>query len=301
MGDNDKNRSKGTVDSEEFDWSAFESKQVYGFDKEAVYAAYEAAISKLNVGEVVEGKVTAINKREVTIVINGKTGGIVSTREFRYNPELKIGDMVRVLIESLDEKNGLILISHNKARIENWLKQAIELFANGNTTEGMVVSRTKGGLVVKLFGGLEAFLPVSQFILEPNESYNDLIGRTIVVKIVCVDKAAKEVIVSNNSAGNPHVDSAALHREIVDYLKMKEDLKKSEEELDREWEREYDRKMYEHEEKIYNAELNPPSKASMFFTCGNISRCPHCGSHSIRTYIDGTALCEKCYKWFRYT
>lgn len=299
MGENEKNRSNSTNDVEEFDWSAFESKEVLGLDKEAIFASFESLFSKIKVGDIVEGTVNEINWRGVYVNIYDKGEGFVPRGELRYNPNLKVGDKIDVLIE--DDTLPLLLISHKKARVIKWQKQAIELFANDNTTEGVVIARTRGGLVIKLFGGLDAFLPASQFILKPNESYNDLIGRTIIVKIVCVDKASKEVIVSNSVVGNSYEDTATLYREIADYLQMKEDLKKSEDELDREWEREYDRKMEEHEEKIYNAEMNPPSKASMIFTCGNISRCPHCGNHSIKTYLDGTALCEKCYKWFRYT
>ena len=142
-----------SVAPEEFDWAAFEGGDVYGTEnKEEIEAAYDQTLSKVVENEVVEGEVTSINKREVTVSIGGKSEGVISAPEFRYNPDLKVGDKVEVYVENAEDKKGQLVISHRKARaLKSW-DRVNEAYNNNEIVKGFVKTRTKGGMIVDVFG-----------------------------------------------------------------------------------------------------------------------------------------------------
>ena len=188
-----------SVAPEEFDWAAFEGGDVYGGeDKSAIEAAYDQTLSKIVENEVVEGEVTAINKREVVVTIGGKSEGVISAPEFRYNPDLKVGDKVEVYVESAEDKKGQLVISHKKARaLKSW-DRVNEAYANDEIVKGFVKTRTKGGMIVDVFG-IEAFLPGSQIDIKPIRDYDAYVNQTIDFKIVKINQEFRNVVVSHKA------------------------------------------------------------------------------------------------------
>ena len=156
-----------SVAPENFDWEAFEKEAAYGdTDKASIEAAYDKTLSDIKENEVVEGTVTAINKREVLVNIGYKSEGVIAAPEFRYNPELKVGDKVEVYVESPEDKKGQLVLSHKKARqLRSW-DMVNEACDKGEIVKGYVKTRTKGGMIVDVFG-IEAFLPGSQIDIRP--------------------------------------------------------------------------------------------------------------------------------------
>nr|MCR5244228.1 S1 RNA-binding domain-containing protein [Bacteroidales bacterium] len=152
-----------SVAPESFDWEAFESgADIYGnVDKAKIGEAYDQTLSKVVENEVVEGTVTSISKREVIVNIGYKSEGVIMAPEFRYNPELKVGDKVEVYVESAEDRKGQLILSHKKARqLKSW-DMVNAAYDNGDVVKGYVKTRTKGGMIVDVFG-IEAFLPGSQ-------------------------------------------------------------------------------------------------------------------------------------------
>ncbi|WP_281196690.1 S1 RNA-binding domain-containing protein, partial [Alistipes communis] len=154
--------NKTVVTNENFDWNAFENDLgVYSQPKEEIAAAYDKTLSNVAVGEVVEGTVMSIGKREVVVNIGYKSEGVIPVSEFRYNPELAVGEKVEVYVESAEDKNGQLSLSHKKARqLKSW-DRVNEALANDEIIKGYIKCRTKGGMIVDVFG-IEAFLPGSQ-------------------------------------------------------------------------------------------------------------------------------------------
>ena len=149
-----------SVAPEEFDWDAFENEaSVYGHeDKAKIKEAYDRTLSKVVENDVVEGTVTAISKREVIVNIGYKSEGVIMAPEFRYNQDLKVGDKVEVYVESAEDKKGQLILSHKKARqLRSW-DMVNAAYDNGEVVKGFVKTRTKGGMIVDVFG-IEAFLP----------------------------------------------------------------------------------------------------------------------------------------------
>ncbi len=189
-----------SVAPEEFDWDAFESgSDIYGTsDKEEIQAAYDKTLARIDGGETKEGEVTAINKREVTVSVGGKSEGVIMATEFRYNPDLKVGDKVEVLIESPEDKKGQIVLSHRKARaLKSW-DRVNEAFEKDEIVKGFVKTRTKGGMIVDVFG-IEAFLPGSQIDIKPIRDYDQFVGQTIDFKIVKINNEYRNVVVSHKA------------------------------------------------------------------------------------------------------
>ena len=188
-----------SVAPEEFDWAAFEGGDVYGGESKAeIEAAYDKTLSKVVENEVVEGEVTAINKREVVVTIGGKSEGVISAPEFRYNPDLKVGDKVEVYVESAEDKKGQLVISHKKARaLKSW-DRVNEAYANDEIVKGFVKTRTKGGMIVDVFG-IEAFLPGSQIDIKPIRDYDAYVNQTIDFKIVKINQEFRNVVVSHKA------------------------------------------------------------------------------------------------------
>ena len=189
-----------SVAPENFDWDAFEgSTSVYGGEeKEKIREAYDQTLSKVVENEVVEGEVTAINKREVIVTIGGKSEGVISAPEFRYNPDLKVGDKVEVYVESAEDRKGQLVISHKKARaLKSW-DRVNEAYNNNEIVKGFVKTRTKGGMIVDVFG-IEAFLPGSQIDIKPIRDYDAYVNQTIDFKIVKINQEFRNVVVSHKA------------------------------------------------------------------------------------------------------
>ena len=187
-----------SVAPEEFDWDAFENDAVPGENREEVAALYDQTLQKVVENEVVEGVVTAINKREVVVNIGAKSEGVISAPEFRYNPDLKVGDKVDVLVESAEDRKGQLVISHKKARqLKSW-DMVNAAYENNEVVKGYVKTRTKGGMIVDVFG-IEAFLPGSQIDIKPIRDYDAYVDTTMDFKIVKINQEFRNVVVSHKA------------------------------------------------------------------------------------------------------
>ena len=187
-----------SIAPEEFDWDAFESDSVPAKDRAEVAALYDQTLQRVVENEVVEGVVTAINKREVVVNIGAKSEGVISAPEFRYNPDLKVGDKVEVLVESAEDRKGQLVISHKKARqLKSW-DMVNEAYEKGEVVKGYVKTRTKGGMIVDVFG-IEAFLPGSQIDIKPIRDYDVYVDTTMDFKIVKINQEFRNVVVSHKA------------------------------------------------------------------------------------------------------
>ncbi|MCQ2182011.1 MAG: 30S ribosomal protein S1 [Bacteroidales bacterium] len=188
-----------SVAPEDFDWDAFEGGDIYGSTNKAeIDAAYEKTLSKVVESEVVEGEVTSINKREVVVTIGGKSEGVIPVSEFRYNPELKEGDKVEVYVENAEDRKGQLVLSHRKARaLKSW-DRVNEAYENDEIVKGFVKTRTKGGMIVDVFG-IEAFLPGSQIDIKPIRDYDQFVNQNIDFKIVKINQEFRNVVVSHKA------------------------------------------------------------------------------------------------------
>ena len=192
-------RMNASVKPEDFDWDAFEGGDVYGStDKKAIEDAYSATLSKVVENEVVEGEVTAVTKREIVVTIGGKSEGVIPVSEFRYDPDVKVGDKVEVYVESAEDKKGQLVLSHRKARtLKSW-DRVNEAFENDEIVKGFVKTRTKGGMIVDVFG-IEAFLPGSQIDIKPIRDYDQFVNQNIDCKIVKINQEFRNVVVSHKA------------------------------------------------------------------------------------------------------
>lgn len=189
------------VDLENFDWDALEED--YDFEANAkenkeLTELYDNTLNEVEEGEVVKGKVVDLTKKEVVVDINYKSEGIVNTNEFRYNPELKIGDKVDVFVESLEDKDGQLKISHKTARMHQAWKRVNEALEKDEVITGHIKCRTKGGLIADVFG-LEAFLPGSQIDVKPIRDYDIYVGKNMEFKVVKINQEFKNVVVSHKA------------------------------------------------------------------------------------------------------
>ena len=198
--ENEKQMLNASVAPENFDWDAFESSSdIYGqSDKAEIEAAYDKTLARIDGGETKEGEVISINKREVVVSVGGKSEGVIMATEFRYNPDLKVGDKVEVLVESPEDKKGQIVLSHKKARaLKSW-DRVNEAYENDEVVKGFVKTRTKGGMIVDVFG-IEAFLPGSQIDIKPIRDYDQFVGQNIDFKIVKINNEYRNVVVSHKA------------------------------------------------------------------------------------------------------
>ena len=191
--------NKTVVTNENFDWNAFENDLgVYSQPKEEIAAAYDKTLSNVAVGEVVEGTVMSIGKREVVVNIGYKSEGVIPVSEFRYNPELAVGEKVEVYVESAEHKNGQLSLSHKKARqLKSW-DRVNEALANDEIIKGYIKCRTKGGMIVDVFG-IEAFLPGSQIDVKPIRDYDVYVDKTMEFKVVKINQEFRNVVVSHKA------------------------------------------------------------------------------------------------------
>ena len=190
---------KNVVANENFDWNAFENDLgVYDQDKTQITEAYDKTLSNVNVGEVVEGTVTGVNKREVIVNVGYKSEGIIPVSEFRYNPDLKVGDKIEVYVESAEDKNGQLALSHKKARqLKSW-DRVNEALEKDEIIKGYIKCRTKGGMIVDVFG-IEAFLPGSQIDVKPIRDYDVYVDKTMEFKVVKINQEFRNVVVSHKA------------------------------------------------------------------------------------------------------
>ena len=187
------------VSVENFDWAAFENESgLYNQSVEAIEKAYGDSMSNIAVGETVEGTVTEINKREVIVNIGYKSEGVIPASEFRYNTELAVGETVEVYVESVEDKGGQLLLSHKKARqLKSW-DRVNEALENDEIIKGYVKCRTKGGMIVDVFG-IEAFLPGSQIDVKPIRDYDVYVDKTMEFKVVKINQEYRNVVVSHKA------------------------------------------------------------------------------------------------------
>ncbi len=184
---------------EDFDWDAFERGETAG-DKtrEELTKTYDESLNTVKDKEVTEGTVISINKREVVVNIGYKSDGIISINEFRYNPDLKVGDKVEVFIENQEDKKGQLILSHKKACASRSWDRVNQALENDEIIKGYVKCRTKGGMIVDVFG-IEAFLPGSQIDVRPIRDYDVFVDKTMEFKVVKINQEFKNVVVSHKA------------------------------------------------------------------------------------------------------
>ena len=184
---------------EDFDWAAYAQDDPYSKEsREKLAETYDNTLSKINDKEVVTGTVSSMNKREVVVNIGYKSDGIVSLNEFRYNPDLKVGDEVEVYIESQEDKRGQLILSHKKARASRAWDRVNTALENNEIIKGYIKCRTKGGMIVDVFG-IEAFLPGSQIDVKPIRDYDIFVDKTMEFKVVKINPEYKNVVVSHKA------------------------------------------------------------------------------------------------------
>ena len=190
---------KNVAPLQEFDWDAFENgSAASGMSKEQLEQAYDTTLNKVADNEVVNGTVTAINKREVIVNIGYKSDGIIPISEFRYNPDLKVGDEVEVYIENTEDRKGQLLLSHKKARESRSWDRVNEALDSQEIVKGYIKCRTKGGMIVDVFG-IEAFLPGSQIDVKPIRDYDVFVGKTMEFKVIKINQEYRNVVVSHKA------------------------------------------------------------------------------------------------------
>jgi small subunit ribosomal protein S1 len=195
----EKTETRRKYSVEDFDWESFESSELHNSPKHKEYEAlYDKTLSTVAVDEVVTGTVIQMTPREVVINIGYKSEGVVSLNEFRYNPNLKVGDTVEVYVESQEDKKGQLLLSHKKARAINSWDRVNASLEKDEIINGYIKCRTKGGMIVDVFG-IEAFLPGSQIDVKPIRDYDVFVGKTMEFKVVKINQEFKNVVVSHKA------------------------------------------------------------------------------------------------------
>ena len=200
----------------DFDWDAFENGSVTSAEEKAeLTKMYDNTLNTVKDKEVVEGTIISMNKREAVVNIGFKSDGIVSMSEFRYNPDLKVGDKVEVYIESQEDKKGQLILSHKQARATRSWDRVNEALDNDEIIKGYVKCRTKGGMIVDVFG-IEAFLPGSQIDVKPIRDYDVFVGKTMEFKVVKINHEFRNVVVSHKALIEAELEQ--LKKEIISKL-----------------------------------------------------------------------------------
>src|SRR5574344_2816428 len=181
-----------------FDWDTFENGDVEATSHEELEKKYDDTLSALKDNEVVEGTVISMNKREVVVNVGYKSDGVISANEFRYNPDLKVGDKVEVYMEKEEDKKGQLLLSHKKARAKQGWDKINNALETKEIVKGFIKYRTKGGMIVDVFG-IEAFLPGSQIDVKPIRDYDVFVGKTMEFKVVKINHEFRNVVVSHKA------------------------------------------------------------------------------------------------------
>ena len=200
----------------EFDWEAFEKGTVEGGESQQEQeASYDKTLGNVTENDVVEGTVISINKREVVVSIGFKSDGIIPVSEFRYNPELQVGDKVEVYIENQEDKKGQLVLSHKKARLSKAWDRINQALQDKETIKGFIKCRTKGGMIVDVFG-IEAFLPGSQIDVKPIRDYDIFVDKTMEFQVVKINQEYKNVVVSHKALIEAELE--AQKQEIISKL-----------------------------------------------------------------------------------
>ena len=184
---------------EDFDWEAYEKGETQGEKtREELTKTYDESLNTVKDKDVIEGTIIALNKREAVVNIGYKSDGIIPMNEFRYNPDIKVGDVVEVFIENQEDKKGQLILSHRKARASRSWERVNAALANDEIIKGFIKCRTKGGMIVDVFG-IEAFLPGSQIDVKPIRDYDVYVGKTMEFKVVKINEEFKNVVVSHKA------------------------------------------------------------------------------------------------------
>ena len=184
---------------EDFDWDAYEKGENKGEkSREELTKTYDESLNTVKDKDVIEGTIIALNKREAVVNIGYKSDGIIPMNEFRYNPDIKVGDVVEVFIENQEDKKGQLILSHRKARMSRSWERVNEALENDEIIKGYIKCRTKGGMIVDVFG-IEAFLPGSQIDVKPIRDYDIFVGKTMEFKVVKINQEFKNVVVSHKA------------------------------------------------------------------------------------------------------
>ena len=199
----------------DFNWEEFENGKTVGGDKNELTKAYDDTLNKIQEHQVVEGVVTAIDKKEVVVNIGYKSDGIIPASEFRYNPDLKVGDKVEVYVENQEDKGGQLILSHKKARLQKSWENINKALEDDAVIQGYIKSRTKGGMIVDVFG-IEAFLPGSQIDVHPIRDYDMFVGKTMEFKVVKINQEFRNVVVSHKALIEAELE--AQRKEIISHL-----------------------------------------------------------------------------------
>ena len=208
------NEAKSPI--EDFDWEAFEKGEAAGGpSREELTRTYDESLNTVKDKDVIEGTIIALNKREAVVNIGYKSDGIIPMSEFRYNPDIKVGDTVEVFIENQEDKKGQLILSHKKARAARSWDRVNEALANDEIIKGFIKCRTKGGMIVDVFG-IEAFLPGSQIDVKPIRDYDIFVGKTMEFKVVKINEEFKNVVVSHKALIEAELEQQK--REIISKL-----------------------------------------------------------------------------------
>ena len=199
----------------DFDWDQFEHGTTVKISKEELDKAYNETLNKVTEHQVVEGTVISADKKEVVVNIGYKSDGIIPASEFRYNPDLKVGDTVEVYVENAEDKKGQLVLSHKKARLAKSWDRVNEALDNEEIIQGYIKCRTKGGMIVDIFG-LEAFLPGSQIDVHPIRDYDQFVGKTMEFKVVKINQEFRNVVVSHKALIEAELE--AQKKEIISKL-----------------------------------------------------------------------------------
>lgn len=200
---------------DDFNWDEFESGSKAGNGEGELTKAYDETLNKIQEHQVVEGTVISIDKKEVVVNIGYKSDGIIPASEFRYNPDLKVGDKVEVYVESQEDKNGQLELSHKKARLQKSWDNINKAMEGDEIIQGYIKSRTKGGMIVDVFG-IEAFLPGSQIDVQPIRDYDIFVGKTMEFKVVKINQEFRNVVVSHKALIEAELE--AQRKEIISHL-----------------------------------------------------------------------------------
>ena len=207
--------TKNVKPLDDFNWDEFENGTSAGVSKEELDKAYDETLNKVADHQVVEGTVISVDKKEVVVNIGYKSDGIIPASEFRYNPDLKIGDKVEVYVESAEDKKGQLILSHKKARMSKSWDKVNEALEADAIIQGYIKCRTKGGMIVDVFG-IEAFLPGSQIDVHPIRDYDQFVGKTMEFKVVKINQEFRNVVVSHKALIEQEIE--AQKKEIIGKL-----------------------------------------------------------------------------------
>ena len=198
-----------------FNWEEFENGGISEVSKEEQTASYDSTLNKVSEHQVVDGTVISIDKKEVIVNIGYKSDGVIAASEFRYNPDLKVGDVVEVYVENQEDKKGQLILSHKKARLSKSWDRVNAALDNEEVVQGYIKCRNKGGMIVDVFG-IEAFLPGSQIDVHPIRDYDVFVGKTMEFKIVKINQEFRNVVVSHKALIEQELE--AQRKEIISKL-----------------------------------------------------------------------------------